>query len=122
MTQISWFCRTLCEITAEDLRSIWRAALDSNKRDFAMITLMATTDIRAGELVSMALPHRGARAWLDNGINAEIVSQALGHADVTTTLMIYGNQDDRRVSQAVREAEMALFSDPSGPDDLEWKM
>jgi hypothetical protein len=35
------------------------------------------------------------------------------------TLLIYGNQDDRRVSQAVREAEMAPFEDPAGLDDLE---
>ena len=187
-------------ISAEDLRAIWRAALDAGKRDFAMITLMATTGIRAGELVSMSLTHldlkqgmawvngkrgwrkvflgkasvqaiqsymreRGpgrydalwlnaqgkplttdgirqivdrlaaeasvtgrynlhafrhavAQAWLDNSINAEIVSKALGHADITMTLMIYGNQDDRRVSQAVREAEMAPFYDPGGTDDL----
>ena len=59
-----------------------------------------------------AFRHAVAQAWLDNGINAEIVSKALGHADVMTTLMIYGNQDDRRVSQAVREAEMAPFYDP----------
>jgi site-specific recombinase XerD len=188
-------------INPEDLRAIWRAAMDSGKRDFGMITLMATTGIRAGELVSMSLTHldlkqgmawvngkrgwrkvfwgkasaqairayleergvgrydalwlnaqgkplttdgirqivdrlaadasvtgrhnlhafrhRVAQAWLDNGINAEIVSKALGHADVTTTLMIFGNQDDRRVSQAVREAEMAPFYDPSGADDFE---
>ena len=188
-------------ISAEDLRAIWRAAMDSGKRDFAMITLVATTGIRAGELVSMSLSHldlkqgtawvngkrgwrkvflgkasvqairaylqergpgrydalwlnaqgkpitsdgirqlvdklagqanvtgrhnlhafrhRVAQAWLDNGINAEIVSKALRHADVTTTLMIYGNQDDRRVSQAVREAEMAPFYGPSETEDLE---
>lgn len=196
-------------ITPEDLRALWRAALDSSKRDFAIITLMATSGMRAGELVSMSLSqldlkqgtawvngkrgwrkvflgtasvqairayleerqaaksdplwlnmngqplttdgirqlvdrlaeranvtgrhnlhafrHRAAQAWLDNGINAEIVSKALGHADVTTTLLIYGNQDDRRVSQAIREAELtpfrdpngAVFRDPNGTGDLE---
>ena len=65
-----------------------------------------------------AFRHRVAQAWLDNGINAQIVAKAPGHADVTTTLLIYGNQDDRRVSQAVREAEMTPFYDSSGADDL----
>lgn len=188
-------------ITANDLRALWQAALHSGKRDYAIITLMATSGVRAGELVSMnlrqldlrqgvawvngkrgwrkvflgkasaeailaylperptnggdalwlnvkgrplttdgirqlvdrlaieanvtgrhnlhAFRHRAAQSWLDRGINAQIVAKALGHADVTVTLLIYGNQDDRRVSQAVREAEMAPFEDPAGLDDLE---
>ena len=44
------------------------------------------------------------------------MSKALGHADVTTTLLIYGNQDDRRVGHAIREVELAPFHDPDGLD------
>ena len=66
-----------------------------------------------------AFRHRAAQAWLDQGINAQIVAQALGHADVTVTLHIYGNQDDRRVAQAVRQAEMAPFEEPPSLADLE---
>ncbi len=40
-------------VTAEDLRAIWNAARKSSKRDFAIVTVMATTGMRAGELVSM---------------------------------------------------------------------
>lgn len=188
-------------ITTEDLRAIWQAALQSNVRDFAIITVMATSGVRAGELVSMnlhqldlrqgiawvkgkrgwrkvflgkasvqaiqtylkerpankgdalwlnvfgqplttdgvrqlvdrlaekaritgrhnlhAFRHRVAQAWLDQGINAQIVAQALGHADVTVTLLIYGNQDDRRVAKAIRQAEMAPFEEPPSLADLE---
>lgn len=188
-------------ITTEDLRAIWQAALASGARDFALVTVMATSGVRAGELVSMnvrqldlrrgiawvkgkrgwrkvflgkasaqaigdylkertahksdalwlnvfgqplttdgvrqlvdrlatkakitgrhnlhAFRHRAAQAWLDQGINAEIVAQALGHADVTVTLMIYSNQDDRRVAQAIRQAEMAPFAEPPSLADLE---
>ncbi|MCC6457221.1 MAG: tyrosine-type recombinase/integrase [Caldilineaceae bacterium] len=192
---------TMKAITADNLRAIWQAALQSSPRDFAIITVMATAAIRAGELVSMdlsqldlkqgvawvkgkrgwrkvflgkasvqaiqhylqvrpagkttglwlnvhgqpltsdgvrqlvdrlagraqvagrhnlhAFRHRAAQAWLDQGINAQIVAQALGHADVTVTLKIYGNQDDRRVAQAIRQAEMAPFQEPSCLEDLE---
>ena len=188
-------------ITTDDLRAIWQAALRSNARDFAIITVMATSGVRAGELVSMnlnqldlrqgvawvkgkrgwrkvflgkasvqaiqvylkerpinkgdalwlnifgqplttdgvrqlvdrlaerakilgrhnlhAFRHRAAQAWLDQGINAQIVAQALGHADVTVTLLIYGNQDDRRVAKAIRQAEMAPFEEPPSLADLE---
>ena len=188
-------------ITTEDLRAIWQAAMQSNTRDFAIITVMATSGVRAGELVSMnlhqldlrqgiawvkgkrgwrkvflgkasvqaiqayinarpankgdalwlnvfgqplttdgvrqlvdrlaekgritgrhnlhAFRHRAAQAWLDKGINAEIVAQALGHADVTVTLMIYSNQDDRRVAKAIRQAEMAPFEEPANLADLD---
>lgn len=191
---------TMKAITADDLRAIWQAALHSSERDFALITVLATTGIRAGELVSMnlrqldlkqgivwvqgkrgwrkvflgkaaveaiqaylqergpgqddvlwlnnmaqpltadgvrqlidrlaeraeitgrhnlhAFRHRAAQAWLDQGINAQIVSRALGHADVNITLQIYGNQDDRRVAQAVRQAEMAPFEEPPSLTDL----
>lgn len=61
-----------------------------------------------------AFRHRAAQAWLDQGIKAQIVAQALGHADVSVTLQIYGNQDDRRVAQAVRQPEMAPFHEPTG--------
>lgn len=179
-------------ITPEDLRSIWEAGEESSPRDFAIITVMATCGLRAGELVSMdlerlhlaqgiawvqgkrgwrkiflgkasieainayiqtrpinaptnlwlnvhgqpltadgvrqmvkrlarkaavtgrhnlhAFRHRTAQSWLDNGINAEIVAQALGHADVNITLMIYGNQDEERVRSAVQQLELAPFS------------
>ena len=189
-------------IAAEDLRAIWQVALESSKRDFAILTVMATSGVRAGELVSMnlrqldlkqgiawvqgkrgwrkvflgkasiqaiqaylqerptgkedavwlkrwgnslttdavpqlvdrladktgitgrhnlhAFRHRAAQAWLDQGVNAQIVAQALGHADVTVTLQIYGNQDDRRVAQAVRQAEMAPFEEPPSLADLEF--
>lgn len=188
-------------ISADDLRAIWQAALHSSPRDFAIITTMATSAIRAGELISMNIPqldlrqgvvwvqgkrgwrkvflgkaslqaiqnyllvrpvgqvaslwlnvhgkplttdgirqlvdrlatkaqitgrhnlhafrHRAAQAWLDQGINAQIVAQALGHADVTVTLKIYGNQDDQRVAKAIRQAEMAPFEEPSSLADLE---
>lgn len=188
-------------IATEDLRAIWQAALQSGARDFAIITVMATSGVRAGELVSMTLRqldlpkgiawvngkrgwrkvflgkasiqaihaylkersankadalwlnpagqplttdgvrqivdrlaekakitgrhnlhafrHRAAQAWLDQGINAEIVAQALGHADVTVTLLIYGNQDDRRVAKAIRQAEMAPFEESPSLADLE---
>lgn len=178
-------------ITAEDLSAIWKAARASSARDFAIVTTLATTGIRAGELVSMSperidlkggtawvngkrgwrkvflgqecveaifiymrerkdvkndalwlssqdkplsadsirsiidnlaasagvqgrhnlhsFRHRAAQSWLDSGINAEIVSQALGHADVTVTLLIYGNQDERRVHTAMRQVEMPPF-------------
>jgi len=42
-------------IAPEDLRAIWKAAISSSKRDFALITVMATSGVRAGELVSMNL-------------------------------------------------------------------
>jgi site-specific recombinase XerD len=58
-----------------------------------------------------AFRHRAAEAWLDSGINAEIVAQALGHADVNVTLAIYSNQDVRRVRRALRQAEMAPFDE-----------
>lgn len=180
-------------ITPEDLRAIWEAAKRSTKRDLAIVTVMATTGLRAGELVSMRLSrldlrkgtawvdgkrgwrkvflgqasvqtitaylrerslagrdalwlnaqgaplstdgvrqmvdrlaeranvhglhnlhafrHRVAQAWLDNGINAEIVAQALGHADVNVTLLIYGNQDEKRVRSAMVQAELYPFED-----------
>ena len=66
-----------------------------------------------------AFRHRAAQAWLDEGINAQIVAQALGHADVSITLQIYGNQDERRVAQALRQAELAPFAEPAGLDALD---
>ena len=66
-----------------------------------------------------AFRHRVAQAWLDQGINANIVAQALGHADVNVTLLIYGNQDDKRVRSAIRAAEMSPFWDLSSADELE---
>lgn len=188
-------------IATEDLRVLWQAARQSSTRDFAILTVMATTGMRAGELVSMnlrqldlkqgvawvqgkrgwrkvflgkagvqaiqaylyerppgqehalwlntfgqplttdgirqlvdrlaekasisgrhnlhAFRHRVAQAWLDQGINAKIVAQALGHADVTVTLQIYGNQDDVRVAQAIRQAELAPFEGPPSLADFE---
>ncbi|MFZ4850893.1 MAG: site-specific integrase [Caldilinea sp.] len=64
-------------ISAEDLRAIWRAAMDSGKRDFAMITLMATTGIRAGELVSMALTHLDLKQGMAWGERQARVAQGL---------------------------------------------
>ena len=180
-------------ITADAQRGLWKTALSSNPRDFAIITIMATSAVRVGELVSMtvgslnlskgevwvngkrgwrkvflgkasikavdcylevrppsfcdglwigqrggpltadgvrqmiqrlaeradvegrsnphAFRHRAAQAWLDRGINAEIVSKAMGHADVTVTLSIYSNQDDSSVRKAIREVEMSPFYD-----------
>jgi site-specific recombinase XerD len=188
-------------ITPEDLRALWQAAKASSPRDYAIVTVIATTGVRAGELVSMAVSrinlhqgvawvegkrgwrkiflgeastaairvyletrpnptgdvlwrnaygrpltadgvrqmidrlarqaglrgrhnlhafrHRAAQAWLDSGINAELVAQALGHADVTVTLSIYGNQDEKRVRNAVRQAEMAPFATSSDLVDRE---
>jgi hypothetical protein len=42
------------------------------------------------------------------------MAQALGHADVTVTLRIYGNQDDRPAAQAMRQAEITPFEEPPG--------
>ncbi len=56
-----------------------------------------------------AFRHRTAQAWLDQGVNAEIVAQALGHADVAVTLAIYGNQDEKRVRKTMQEMEMVVF-------------
>jgi integrase/recombinase XerC len=188
-------------IAPDDLRALWAVAKVSGARDYAIVTVIAASGMRAGELVSMGLQrldlrhgtvwvngkrgwrkvflgqastdaiqvylrerpangqdalwlnvndqpltadgirqlvdrlakragirgrhnlhafrHRAAQAWLDSGINAEIVSQALGHADVNITLLIYGNQDERRVRSAIRQAEMLPFEDPHGLDDAE---
>ncbi|RMH36453.1 MAG: hypothetical protein D6694_13880 [Gammaproteobacteria bacterium] len=178
-------------ITAEDLRKLWNYARRTGAREFALVTVLATTGVRAGELASMTIDqlnltkgeawvcgkrgwrkiflgevcvealrtyleerpndpsnalwisthhgpltsdgirqlidrlaesagiqgrhnlhsfrHRLAQAWLDNGINAELLSQALGHANVKVTLHIYGNQDDKRVRNTVAQAEMLPF-------------
>ncbi len=81
-------------ITAEDLRSIWRAALDSGKRDFAMITLMATTGIRAGELVSMSLTHvdlKQGMAWVNGKRGWRKVF--LGKSSIQAIRITYRNAD-----------------------------
>ncbi|MEM7130380.1 MAG: tyrosine-type recombinase/integrase [Chloroflexota bacterium] len=188
-------------ITPDDLRAIWKAARTSGPRDFAIVTIMATSGVRAGELVSMdikrmnlnrgeiwvngkrgwrkiflgktskqvirdyledrpnavtsslwlnqyresltedgvrqlfnrlaeragikgkhnphAFRHRVAQAWLDSGINAEIVAQALGHANVTVTLTIYGNQDHKRLRTTMNRAELVPFHDPYEGEELE---
>lgn len=179
-------------ITPEDLRLLWQEAARSTPRDYALVTVLATTGLRAGELESMDIDrldltkgeawvqgkrgwrklflgkksvsaieaylevrpnvntkalwisffgrrlskdgmrqlidrladnagirgrhnlhsfrHRVAQAWLDNGVNAELLSQALGHANVNVTLYIYGNQDHHRVAQMMDKAEMLPFS------------
>lgn len=179
-------------IDPDDLNAIWQAARQSGRRDYAIITVIATCGLRAGELISMdtqrldlnqgiawvegkrgwrkiflgqtsvsaiadylqerpinsstslwlnvmgqpltsdgvrqmvdrlarkanvsgrhnlhAFRHRAAQAWLDNGVNAEVVSQALGHANVGITLGIYGNQDEKRVRKAMQEMELTVFS------------
>ena len=51
-----------------------------------------------------------AQPWRGNGVNAEVVAQALGHANVSITLSIYGNQDEKRVKKAKKEMEMAVFA------------
>jgi integrase len=66
-----------------------------------------------------AFRHRVAQAGLDSGINAEIVAQALGHADGNVTLLIYGNQDEKRVRTAVREVDMSPFEDLATADEFE---
>jgi integrase/recombinase XerD len=58
-----------------------------------------------------AFRHRTAQAWLDKGVNAEVVSQALGHAHVSITLAIYGNQDEKRVKKAMQQVELSPFAD-----------
>ncbi len=180
-------------ISQADLLAIWQAAKRSGRRDLAIITILGTTGVRAGELVSMdidrldlkdgrcwvhgkrgwrklllgtmgvqaiksylavrpethtdrlwlnaygqplttdgvrqivdrlaneagvagrhnlhAFRHRTAQAWLDKGINAEIVAQLLGHADVSTTLQIYANQDETRLRAAMRDVEFSPFED-----------
>lgn len=54
-------------ITTEDLRAIWPTALTSGPRDFAILTVMATSGVRASELVSMNLRQLDVRqgvAWV----------------------------------------------------------
>lgn len=180
-------------VSPEDLKAIWKAAEESGKRDYAIVTVIATCGLRAGEVVSMdtqrldlkqgvawvngkrgwrkiflgkasieaideylrdrpvnaptalwlnrrgqplthdgvrqmvdrmakkagvrgrhnlhSFRHRTAQAWLDKGVNAEVVSQALGHADVSITLGIYGNQDEKRVRKAMQEMELSPFDE-----------
>ncbi|HRW06879.1 MAG TPA: tyrosine-type recombinase/integrase [Caldilineaceae bacterium] len=187
-------------VSPEDLCALREVAKESNVRDYAIVTILATSGVRAGEMVSMtmenlklstgevlvygkrgwrkvylgkesteaikvyieerpdtdedalwlnvygkplttdgirqlidrlaeranvegrhnlhAFRHRFAQAWLDKGMNAQILSKALGHADVTVTLLIYGNQDDRRVAKAMRQLEMSPFEDPQGLEEL----
>ncbi len=187
-------------VSPEDLRALREVAKESSVRDYAIVTVLATSGMRAGELVSMTMEnlkvgtgealvygkrgwrkvflgkasteaiklylkerpeisegalwlnvynkplttdgirqmigrlagranvkgrhnlhsfrHRFAQAWLDKGMNAQILSKALGHADVTVTLLIYGNQDDRRVAMAMRQLEMSPFEDPEGLEEL----
>jgi integrase len=42
-------------VTLHDLNAIWEAAKRSNARDRALVTVMATAGLRAGELISMRL-------------------------------------------------------------------
>lgn len=54
-------------IHVEDLKAIWHAARRSSKRDYAIVTTLATTGIRAGELVSMTtsrLNLKRGEAWV----------------------------------------------------------
>ena len=179
-------------IDPDDLQAIWQTARRTSARDYAIITVVATCGLRAGELISMdtqrldiqqgvawvegkrgwrkiflgqasveaianylperplnaptalwlsvtgqpltsdgvrqmverlarkakvkgrynlhSFRHRTAQAWLDKGVNAEVVAQALGHANVSITLAIYGNQDEKRVRKAMQEMEMSVFS------------
>lgn len=47
-----------------------------------------------------SIRHRVGQGWLDAGANLEIVRQKLGHTDIYTTAMIYGNQDRGRLKEA----------------------
>jgi len=55
-------------VTPEDLRAIWEAAKRSTKRDVAIVTVIATSGLRAGELISMRLSRlelRKGTAWVE---------------------------------------------------------
>lgn len=47
-----------------------------------------------------SIRHRVGQGWIDQGANLEIVRQKLGHADISTTAMIYGNLDRERIKAA----------------------
>lgn len=47
-----------------------------------------------------AIRHRVGQAWVDSGVNLELVRQKLGHEDIRTTADYYANQDRDRVKRA----------------------
>lgn len=47
-----------------------------------------------------SIRHRVAQGWIDAGANLELVRLKLRHRDITTTAMIYGNQDRSRIKAA----------------------
>jgi len=55
-------------IAPDDLRAIWDAAKQAGAREYAIITVLATTGLRAGELVSMSVERldlRKGTAWVN---------------------------------------------------------
>lgn len=50
-----------------------------------------------------AIRHRVGQGWIDQGANLEVVRQKLHHRDISTTAMIYGNQDRARIKAASRK-------------------
>jgi site-specific recombinase XerC len=49
-----------------------------------------------------SIRHRVGQGWIDAGANLELVRQKLGHKNISTTAMIYGNQDRQRIKAASR--------------------
>jgi site-specific recombinase XerD len=47
-----------------------------------------------------AIRHRVGQAWVDAGVNLELIRQKLGHKDIRTTADYYANQDRERVKRA----------------------
>lgn len=50
-----------------------------------------------------SIRHRVGQGWIDAGANLEIVRQKLRHKDITTTAMVYGNQDEKRIKTASQQ-------------------
>jgi len=71
--------------------------------------------VRADQRVPVA---HIVQAWLDTGISAEIVAHALGHAGVSVTPLICGNQAQKRVRSALREAEISPFPESFRADEV----
>jgi site-specific recombinase XerD len=103
------------------VRTFWNALVKQRVVEYNVFDHLSYTPDKQmveGRHNLHAFRHRFAQAWLDKGMNAQILSKALGHADVTVTLLIYGNQDDRRVATAMRQLEMSPFEDPQGLEEL----
>lgn len=62
-----------------------------------------------------AVRHLIGKAWIDAGVNLELVRLKLGHADVGTTARFYANQDRARVMAATKVHSLLGQSNGHGP-------